>query len=308
MKKYKSYLQASENNIPRTTDYRRLRLGRDKENYGRVLYKDFVSTSESDIPRTSAYRKRKTQFPVHSNEDEDTSVQNFHCPGPAKRPRIKRQMQAASVWSVADEPNSDFRALPHQTESLVTAEEGYNEAIRNQSQIYKDQKDTRGHQEHTANLQTAPDDSEGDELLYPGAPLSKGQSLLLLMAYILRHNLTGIALQHLLKMFNEHFPGSMPATSYLFHKAYGQYGQYEAHFYCSGCTSYIGNGTDQTQCTICHMSFDADTNLRNGSYFLVLNLSSQIKDILEKPQTALAGNVSPSGVLMIYIQERSMRS
>lgn len=30
-------------------------------------------------------------------------------------------------------------------------------------------------------------------------------------------------------------------------------------------------------------------------HFLVLNLSSQIKDILENPQTALARNVSPSG-------------
>lgn len=97
-------------------------------------------------------------------------------------------------------------------------------------------------------------------------------------------------------MFNEHFPGSMPATSYLFHKAYGQYGQYESHFYCSGCTSYIGKGTDQTQCTICNLPFNADSNLKNGSYFLVLNLSSQIKDILENPQTALAINVSPSGV------------
>lgn len=98
------------------------------------------------------------------------------------------------------------------------------------------------------------------------------------MAYILRHNLTGIALEHLLKMFNEHFPGSMPATSYLFHKAYGQYGQYESHFYCSGCTSYIGKGNDQTQCTICNMPFDDDTNLKELQEFQMLIMAYSMSD------------------------------
>lgn len=37
------------------------------------------------------------------------------------------------------------------------------------------------------------------------------------MSYILRHNLTGVALDFI-------------TTSYLFHKSFGQYGEYEAHF------------------------------------------------------------------------------
>ena len=32
----------------------------------------------------------------------------------------------------------------------------------------------------------------GDDLLYPGATIIKGQSLFPLMSYILKHNLTGI--------------------------------------------------------------------------------------------------------------------
>lgn len=62
-----------------------------------------------------------------------------------------------------------------------------------------------------------------DEPVYPGAPLTKGQSLLLLMSYVLMHSLTGVAVQDLHIMFNEHFPGLVPATSYLFHKEYGQF-------------------------------------------------------------------------------------
>ncbi|XP_073677306.1 uncharacterized protein [Garra rufa] len=55
---------------------------------------------------------------------------------------------------------------------------------------------------------------DGDDPVYPGAPLTKGQSLLLLMSYILRHNLTAVSVQHLLKIFNEHFPGMVPVTTW----------------------------------------------------------------------------------------------
>lgn len=79
---------------------------------------------------------------------------------------------------------------------------------------------------------------DGDDPVYPGAPLTKGQSLLLLMSYILRHNLTAVSLDHLLKIFNEHFPGMVPVTTYLFRKAYGQYGSFEPHFYCPTCENY----------------------------------------------------------------------
>ncbi|XP_056604162.1 uncharacterized protein LOC130420694 [Triplophysa dalaica] len=121
--------------------------------------------------------------------------------------------------------------------------------------------------------------------------------MMLLMSFILRHNLSGTALEDLLKLFNEHFPGTVPATSYLFHKAYGQFGQYESHFYCSGCTNYIGKVNGQTQCSVCHMTFDADKNLKNGSYFLVLKLSGQIKDILESPKNTLERKMSTNGII-----------
>ena len=128
-----------------------------------------------------------------------------------------------------------------------------------------------------------------DELLYPGAPLTKGQSLLLLMSYVLRHNLTGIALEHLLKIFNEHFPGLVPESMYLFNKAYGAYGHYEPHFYCSLCFMYMGTREKSpTQCAACQFVFDADTNLKNGSFFLMMSLSCQIKDILENPNLHLS--------------------
>ena len=94
-----------------------------------------------------------------------------------------------------------------------------------------------------------------DDPIYSGAPLTKGQSLLLLMSYVLRHNLTGVALQDLLTLFNEHFPGLVSATSYLFHKAYGQFGQYVPHFYCIDCESYMGpSETASKNCYGCKLN------------------------------------------------------
>lgn len=130
--------------------------------------------------------------------------------------------------------------------------------------------------------------NSGDEPVYPGAPITKAQSLLLLMSYVLKHNCTGQALDHLLRMFNAHFPGLVPETRYLFHQAYGEYGHYEPHFYCSSCLNYLGDSkTSPSQCDICKTDFDADKNLKNGSFFLVMSLSSQLKDLLETQQLTL---------------------
>lgn len=110
---------------------------------------------------------------------------------------------------------------------------------------------------------------DGDDLVYPGAPLTKGQSSLLLMSYIPRHNLTAVSVQRLLKIFNKHFPGMVPVTTYLFQKSYGQYGSYEPHFYCPTCENYLGINTCELKCEICCTVTDSDSCLKSVSFFLV---------------------------------------
>ncbi|XP_058624866.1 uncharacterized protein LOC131536150 isoform X2 [Onychostoma macrolepis] len=316
MKKYKSYLHLQDNEIPKTSHHRRFKkLGtKNKENSAGNVYKNYVSFNDSEFPRTTEYRRRKTLLPVNYNDNEGTtendSVHYSQCARPAKRYKMEDQVQEIVEWSVNDVTNNDGRGQPPQTNSCQSLVSPHQEPNIH-SQTIQDRQDIvcGGHHDHTndlfpeiPHLKKGPNSnpsqgSEEDELLYPGAPISRGQSLLLLMSFILRHNLTGTALEDLLKLFNEHFPGSVPATSYLFHKAYGQYGQYESHFYCFGCTNYIGKVNGQTQCSICHMMFDADTNLKNGAYFLVLNLSSQIKDILENPKNTLDRKRSTNGII-----------
>ncbi len=118
------------------------------------------------------------------------------------------------------------------------------------------------------------------------------------MSYILRHNLTGVAMDHLLQIFNEHFPGLVPATSYLFHKSFGQYGEYVRHFYCHHCSTYIGTKEcGLGQCMLCQLAFDVNFSLKNGSYFLAASLSTQIKEILEKPKIKISGHAKIPGYI-----------
>lgn len=108
--------------------------------------------------------------------------------------------------------------------------------------------------------------------------------MLLLMSYVLRHNLTGVALEHLLKIFNEHFPGLVPETVYQFNKSYGEFGHYKPHFYCVSCCNNLG------------------TRQKNGSFFLVLSLSSQLKDILENPSLTLSRHTTAEKEVLNDIQ------
>lgn len=76
----------------------------------------------------------------------------------------------------------------------------------------------------------------GDSPVYPGAAITKNQSLLLILSYILRHKLTDVALNDLLLLLNTLFPGIAPTSKYRFYKAFRMDNteviMYAAYFYC----------------------------------------------------------------------------
>lgn len=120
----------------------------------------------------------------------------------------------------------------------------------------------------------------------------------MLMSYLLRHNLTGKALTHLLEMFNTMFPGLIPSSHYLFHKDFGSSSKFEVHFYCESCLKYLGvRGDCPSQCDTCNTEFDANANLKNGFYFLVLPLHAQIQQLLQEYGVNLNEKTRTCGVL-----------
>ena len=63
-------------------------------------------------------------------------------------------------------------------------------------------------------------DDDDDRPVLPGMTVTKNQSLLLILSYMLRHKLTDAALCDLLLLLNTFFPGVAPTSKYLFYKAF----------------------------------------------------------------------------------------
>ena len=59
----------------------------------------------------------------------------------------------------------------------------------------------------------------GDDPIYPGATVTSAQSMLLLVAFLLRHNLTDSSLTDLLEILNLFLPNVFPPSKYKFYKA-----------------------------------------------------------------------------------------
>ena len=56
--------------------------------------------------------------------------------------------------------------------------------------------------------------------IYPGANITKTQSLLLILCFVLRHKLTDVALGDLLLLLNTFFPNTVPPTKHKFYNLF----------------------------------------------------------------------------------------
>ena len=124
--------------------------------------------------------------------------------------------------------------------------------------------------------------------VFEGADVSKGQLLAMLMGLCLRHGLSGVAMKDLLDLFNTVIPGCVPSSKWYLDKAFFNLSdKVELHFYCTDCVGYIGKGPDY-HCETCLKHWHKEELLKSASYFLVMPLADQLKNIL--PQSALRGH------------------
>ncbi|KAI4897422.1 hypothetical protein NFI96_009343, partial [Prochilodus magdalenae] len=153
-----------------------------------------------------------------SQEERDGEEMRQEKTEGEKQSQERREREERSQEE-AEERNCEKREIEEMRQEETEGEEMRQEETEEKERIQVERELSGGimpENQHLNSLKM----QHRDDPVYPGAPLTKGQSLLLLMSYVLRHNLTGVALQHLLNIFNEHFPGLMPATLYLFDKAY----------------------------------------------------------------------------------------
>lgn len=135
---------------------------------------------------------------------------------------------------------------------------------------------------------------QGDEPLFPGSTVTQGQNLLLLVSHILRHHVNSSQLKDLLALLDILFPGTFPATKFLFSKYMDCTDMnLKFHLYCGKCQSLLPDdeGTQGRVCPDCQTRYVVDTIVKNGHFFLTLSLESQVQDLLENHDlTLIEGN------------------
>lgn len=135
---------------------------------------------------------------------------------------------------------------------------------------------------HEEDQQTSYGDQQEEKfLLYPGAGITLGMSMLLIITFAMRHQLPGTALADLLTLIDLHLiaPNCFTRSMATLHKFFKQLkNPVQFHHYCSFCYEYIGIHK-RTCCTNKHCLQDL-TKKNSLSYFIVIPLEAQLEALL----------------------------
>ena len=118
-----------------------------------------------------------------------------------------------------------------------------------------------------------------EQPIYSGASINRGQLLCLILAFILKHSISGSGLKDLLDLLNIVAPECAPTSKYYFDKSFFNLAkQFEIHHYCKICSQYIGKLF--TPCCS-DGNVDERVNKNEGYYFLVMPLRQQLKELFQ---------------------------
>ncbi|XP_076833120.1 uncharacterized protein LOC143478075 isoform X2 [Brachyhypopomus gauderio] len=124
---------------------------------------------------------------------------------------------------------------------------------------------------------------------YMGPPVVPVEdvSWLTILAFSLKHNVTGALMEDLLKLLKLHSQGSVsiPASKYMLEKPFTDFlDKPEYHHYCGVCANYLGSSLskeNELKCEYCSSSKTVRQSVENGEFFIYVSLKDQLKDLLE---------------------------
>lgn len=120
------------------------------------------------------------------------------------------------------------------------------------------------------------DELDGNEAMYHGAPLSVKESLVMVLALMLNHSLTGSCIADILTVINLHCPrpGLKRLSLYHFRKFFScSRAALQKKYYCSECMQSLN--TPQDICGVCGRA-------RGVSYFVQLPILPQLKELYKR--------------------------
>ena len=243
-RRYKEYLWGDTAKIPRTTCWRSKQHA-ELENGGNINNNNHVETATTDISENETV----TQFDYSSGGEGGLEPAPFYL-------------------------NSDVASDDeYLNDSDYSDESSHSTFLQSDNESSSDEND----EEVLTNL------IGYNQPIYEGANLTSNQSLLLLMSFILKHQLTDDAVNDFLTIMNLHLPNVVPESKYLFYKKFN-YQAFDRHYFCGDCTFYFGGTSDQCdpdlQCS-CRTSKRIEDAQKNKCYFSYWPLESQLKLMLQ---------------------------
>lgn len=125
------------------------------------------------------------------------------------------------------------------------------------------------------------EDLPEDQLLYDGAHITLGTSVLLIMTFAMTHSISGAALSNLLDLIDVHCKKTnLCATS--IHKFKNFFCQLNTplccHYYCQFCQGLLEDGLSISTCPYCKKTLEKDLKLKK-SYFIEIPIQQQLADL-----------------------------
>ncbi len=128
-------------------------------------------------------------------------------------------------------------------------------------------------------------------------------SWLNILAFSLKHNVTGALMEDLLKLLRlcSGDTASIPRSKYMLEKAFEDFvDKSECHHYCGVCSSYIGlsvSKDSELKCQICSSTQTVRQSLELGQFFICIPLRDQLKALLEnEPITIIYNDQNRNGI------------
>ncbi|XP_047213875.1 uncharacterized protein LOC124864964 [Girardinichthys multiradiatus] len=128
---------------------------------------------------------------------------------------------------------------------------------------------------------------DGEKKIFSGSSVSVRALLLLLLAFILKHDLSKAATKDLLALLNLVVPGCIPSSLRFLKKHLTDIDKTtEIHLYCPRCENYLGLEPG-TECGVCQQRLSKKSLLEKANYFLVMPLEIQLRKVLTRVHSKL---------------------
>src|SRR6218665_1246490 len=152
----------------------------------------------------------------------------------------------------------------------------------------------------------------GDQPIREDSAITKGQAVVLLMSFILRHHLTGVAVQDLLDLLAILAPGCLPPTKFLLTKGlFDKSNCVQVHLYCPFCDAYVGrysHAENLHKCDFCEYTINRDTCVTDGNFYVYMPIEQQLKVLLNKHPTLSKSRTHCENTLTSILNGRILRN